>query len=150
MMDNYILAYYQAIRNGSEIAGKWIRSLYEIIVNGIEDGKYIYCPTKARNAIRFIEKYVKHNKGKLGGKPLKLMLYQKAMISCIFGIVDKTGKRQFREVFIVLGRKMGKTLIAAAIIAYEAYIDGEFGSEIYCVAPKLDQSDVAFSPWYAF
>jgi phage terminase large subunit-like protein len=67
------------------------------------------------------------------------------MISCIFGIVDHEGKRQFREIFIVLGRKMGKTLVAAAIIAYEAYADGEFGSEIYCIAPKLDQSDLVYS-----
>lgn len=144
-MNNYILAYYQAIRNGSEIVGRWIAALYEIIVTGIEDGTYVFDQKKANKAIRFIEKYVKHNKGKLGGQPLKLELYQKAMISCIFGIVEHEGKRQFREIFIVLGRKMGKTLVAAAIIAYEAYADGEFGSEIYCIAPKLDQSDLVYS-----
>lgn len=144
-MNNYILAYYQAIRNGSEIVGRWIAALYEVIVTGIEEGTYIFDQKKANKAIRFIEKYVKHNKGKLGGQPLKLELYQKAMISCIFGIVDHEGKRQFREIFIVLGRKMGKTLVAAAIIAYEAYADGEFGSEIYCIAPKLDQSDLVYS-----
>lgn len=144
-MDNYILAYYQAIRNESEVVGRWISALYEIIVTGIEDGTYIFDQKRANRAIRFIETYVKHNKGKLGGQPLKLELYQKAMISCIFGIVDKDGNRQFREIFIVLGRKMGKTLIAAAIIAYESYVDGEFGSEIYCIAPKLDQSDLVYS-----
>lgn len=144
-MNNYILAYYQAMRNGSEAAGHWIRALYDIIVTGIEDGSYIFDQGKANRAIRFVEKYVKHNKGKLGGQPLKLELYQKAMISCIFGVVDHEGKRQFREIFIVLGRKMGKTLIAAAIIAYEAYVDGEFGSEIYCIAPKLDQSELVYS-----
>ena len=36
-------------------------------------------------------------------------------------------------------------MLAGAIIAYEAYVDGEFGSEIYCVAPKLDQSDLVYS-----
>ena len=144
-MNNYILAYYQAMRNGSESVGHWIRALYDIIVTGIEDGSYIFDQGKANRAIRFVEKYVKHNKGKLGGQPLKLDLYQKAMISCIFGVVDHEGKRQFREIFIVLGRKMGKTLVAAAIIAYEAYVDGEFGSEIYCIAPKLDQSDLVYS-----
>lgn len=144
-MDNYILAYYQAIRNGSEVVGDKIRMLYEILVSGIEAGTYIYSAKKAGNAIRFIEKYVRHNKGKLGGQLLKLELWQKAMVSAIFGIVDETGNRQFREVFIVLGRKMGKTLLAAGIIAYEAYVDGEFGSEIYCVAPKLDQADLVFS-----
>lgn len=144
-MDNYILAYYQAIRNGTENVGEWIRALYELIVAGIENKTYIFSPTKANRAIRFIEKYVRHNKGKLGGQLLKLELWEKAMISCIFGVLDQEGHRQFREIFIVLGRKMGKTLLASGIIAYEAYADGDFGSEIYCLAPKLDQSDLVYS-----
>lgn len=144
-MNNYIYEYYQAIWNGSVTVGFWIRALYEKIMAGIEDGTYIFDQKKANNAIRFVEKYCKHNKGKLGGKPLILELWQKAALSCIYGIVDQEGKRQFREVFMVIGRKMGKTLFAAAIIAYETYVDGEFGSEIYCVAPKLDQSDLVYS-----
>jgi phage terminase large subunit-like protein len=44
-----------------------------------------------------------------------------------------------------VGRKCGKTLLASAVIAYEAFCDGEFGSEIYCIAPKLDQSDLVYS-----
>lgn len=142
---NYILAYYQAIHNGTEIVGFFIRSLYEIIIAGIEVGIYHFDQKKANNAIKFVEKYVRHNKGKLGGQTLKLQLWQKAALSCIYGVVDENGHRQFREIFMVIGRKMGKTLFAAAIIAYEAYVDGEFGSEIYCVAPKLDQSDLVYS-----
>lgn len=142
---NYIYAYYQVIHDGTEIVGLWIRLLYDLIVAGLEDGSYHFDPKKANNAIRFVEKYVKHNKGKLGGHTLKLQLWQKAALSVIFGIVDENGKRQFREIFMVIGRKMGKTLFAAAVIAYVAYVDGEFGSEIYCVAPKLDQSDLVYS-----
>ena len=41
-MDNYILAYYQKINDGSIIVGKWISLLYEKIVAGIEDGTYIF------------------------------------------------------------------------------------------------------------
>lgn len=144
-MVNYIYAYYQAIKDGTVSVGKWVRLLYERIIKGIEDGEYIFDQKKANKAICFIEKYVKHNKGKLAPGPLLLDLWQKALISVIFGIVDENGLRQFREVFIVVGRKCGKTLLAAGIIAYEAYCDGEFGSEIYCVAPKLDQSDLVYS-----
>lgn len=142
---NYIYAYYQAIHNGSVTVGFFIRALYGIIVAGFESGIYCFDQKKANNAIKFVEKYVRHNKGKLGGQTLKLQLWQKAALSCIYGVVDENGHRQFREIFMVIGRKMGKTLFAAAIIAYEAYVDGEFGSEIYCVAPKLDQSDLVYS-----
>lgn len=144
-MDNYILKYYQDINDGKVTVGKWVRLLYEQIVNGIEDGTYIFNQRKADRAIRFIETFCRHNKGKLAPNRLKLSLWEKAAISCIYGIVDESDKRVFREVALFVGRKCGKTLIASAILSYEAYVDGEFGSEIYCVAPKLDQSDLVFS-----
>jgi len=144
-MVNYILAYYQGIRDGSIVVGTWVRLLYERIVRGIEDGTYRFDQKKANRAVAFIERYCRHNKGRLAPGPLILSLWQKAFVSIVYGIVDENGRRQFREVFLVVGRKCGKTLLAAAMIAYEAYCDGEFGSEIYCVAPKLDQSDLVYS-----
>ena len=144
-MDNYIYAYYQKIKDGSIVVGKWVALLYEKIVGGIEDGTYNFNQQKANRAIKFIETFCRHNKGKLAPRQLKLSLWEKAFISCIYGIVDKNDKRVFREIALFVGRKCGKTLLASAIMAYEVYVDGEFGSEIYCVAPKLDQSDLVFS-----
>ena len=40
----------------------------------------------------------------------------------MFGIVEEDGTRVFREVFIVIGRKNGKTLFASAVIAYMASV----------------------------
>ena len=142
---NYIQQYHQGIKDGSIIAGKWIRLLYDLVTARIESGEYIFDKRKADKAIRFIEKFCRHNKGKLAPNTIKLSLWEKAFISLLYGIVDGSGRRQFTEVALFLGRKMGKTLIAAGITTYEAYIDGEFGSEIYFLAPKLDQADLAFS-----
>lgn len=144
-MDNYIYAYYQKIKDGSIVVGKWVSLLYERMVEGIEDGTYIFNQQKANRAIKFIETFCRHNKGKLAPKQLKLSLWEKAFISCIYGIVDENDHRIFREIALFVGRKCGKTLLASAIMSYEVYVDGEFGSEIYCVAPKLDQSDLVFS-----
>lgn len=144
-MNNYILEYYQRICDGSEVVGKWIRMLYELIVKRIEDGTYIFDQKKANNVIRFFEKFVRHNKGKLAPETITLSLWQKAMLSVMFGIVTDSGVRVFREVFVQVGRKCGKTLLASGVITFEAFVDGEFGSEIYCVAPKLDQSDLVYS-----
>lgn len=143
--DNYILAYYQRITDGTENVGRWVRLLYEMIINGLEAGEFYFNQQKANRAIRFIETFVRHNKGKLAPGRLKLELFQKAFLSILYGIVDESGKRQYTEVAFFEGRKCGKTLLASGIIAYEAFVDGEFGSEIYCVAPKLDQSDLVFS-----
>ena len=96
MMDNYILAYYQGIVNGSICVGRWIRLLYEKIVNGIDSGEYRFDLKKADNAIRFIERFMHHNKGRLAPGRLELSLWQKAALSIMFGIVDENGKRVFR------------------------------------------------------
>lgn len=34
---NYILAYYQAITDGSIVVGKWVSLVYEYIVKGLHD-----------------------------------------------------------------------------------------------------------------
>lgn len=76
-------------------------------------------------------------------------LWQKAIVSAIFGILDKnTGYRQFGKFFWMVARKNGKTLFAAAIMAYMAYIDGEYGAKLYCLAPKLEQADLAYDAFY--
>lgn len=143
---NWIYAYWQEIQTGGVIVGQWIRLLYEKLVKGIDDGTYIYDAKKANRAINFIEKFIRHVKGPLGGKHITLQLWQKALLSCIFGLVDpSTGYRMFHEVPIIIGRKMGKSLLMSGIMAYEAYLDGEYGGEIYCVATKLEQADLVYS-----
>jgi phage terminase large subunit-like protein len=66
----------------------------------------------------------------------------------MFGIVDAEKIRVFREIFIVIGRKNGKSLFASAIIAYMAYLEPEYGQEIYCLAPKLDQAALVYDGFY--
>lgn len=143
---NYIFEYHDAIREGRVTVGKWIKSVYDILTEGLASGRYIFDPKKANKAIEFIENFCHHSEGR--NDLLKLELWQKAIVSAIFGIVDGDGFRQFREVFIVVARKNGKTLFAAAIIAYMAYVDGEYGAKIYCLAPKLEQADLVYDAFY--
>lgn len=147
-MNNYILAYYQAIQDGSEVVGKWVRMLYEFIVKGLEQKLFFYDHKKARAAILFVEGFCHHHEGVLAPGRIKLELWQKALLSLIFGIVDETGARQFREVFMVIARKNGKTLLAAAIAAYCTFLDGEYGGRIYFTAPKLEQASLCFEAYH--
>lgn len=144
---NYIVEYHDKIERGQIIAGKWIKKIYKILVDGIKSGDWDFDAKKANKAIQFIENFCHHSKGR--NDLFKLELWQKAIVSAIFGILDKkTHRRQFREIFLLVGRKNGKSLFAAAIMAYVAYIDGEYGSELYCLAPKLDQADIVYDNFY--
>ena len=143
---NCIVEYYHKITHGEIVAGKWILLIYEIIVRGLEKGEYRFDAKKANKAIKFVENFCHHCEGR--EDLLKLELWQKACLSVIFGIVDADGLRIFREVFIVIGRKNGKTLFASAIIAYMAYLDGEYGAKIYCLAPKLEQANIVYDNFF--
>ena len=145
-MDNPILAYHEAIENGTVTVGYWIRLFYAYLVNGILEGRFAYDAKKANKAIRFIENFCHHCEGR--DDLLVLELWQKALVATIFGITDIWGNRQFREVFLVVGRKNGKSLLAASIIACALVTDGEYGAKIYCVAPKLAQADLVYSAFW--
>lgn len=143
---NYILEYKEKIDSGEEKSNKWIKKLYEKILEGLEEGLFFLDLKKAHKAITFIENFCHHNKTRRD--LIKLELWQKALITLIFGIVDDKSLRVWREVFIVIGRKNGKTILAAAIIAYMAFIEDEYGAEIYCLAPKLDQAAIVYNDFY--
>jgi phage terminase large subunit-like protein len=144
--ENHIYAYYAGITSGKIIAGRWVKLLYEYIVKGLQSGLFFFDGKKANKAIRFIESFCHHCEGR--DDLLTLELWQKACVSVMFGIVDAGGIREFREVFIVIGRKNGKSLFASAVIAYMAYFDGEHGANIYCLAPKLEQANIVYNNFY--
>ena len=140
-MDNWIFKYHEAIQKKEVIVGVWVRLCFEILTTGLLNGEWEFNEKKANKAIKFIENFCHHSEGR--SDLLHLELWQKAIVSAIFGIIDKTtGYRQFREVFIIVARKNGKTLFAAAIAAYMTYVDGEYGAKVYFLAPKLDQADL--------
>ena len=146
-MDNWIFKYHEAIQKKEVIVGVWVRLCFEILTTGLLNGEWEFNEKKANKAIKFIENFCHHSEGR--SDLLHLELWQKAIVSAIFGIMDKTtGYRQFREVFIIVARKNGKTLFAAAIAAYMTYVDGEYGAKVYFLAPKLDQADLVYDAFY--
>ncbi len=142
---NHILAYYQRIVEGSETVGRWVRLLYEYLVTGLEEKRFYFDQKKANASIQWVEEHCFHTEGPLAPGSFKLELWQKAMFSAIFGIVDEDGNRQFREVLLLVGRKNGKSIQAAGTGAYVWRTEGGFGAKVYCIAPKLEQADIIYN-----
>lgn len=143
-MDNYIFTYYQQIKDGSVVVGKWIHAVYDYIVNGLEDKRFYFDQKKANHAIDWIENHCFHTEGKLAPGNFKLELWQKAFISAVFGLVDDEGNPAHREIVLTIGRKNGKSLLASAIGRY-VWVNGGYGARVINVAPKLDQADIVYN-----
>lgn len=102
-----------------------------------------YDENKADRAVKFIEN-LRHTKGKWDGHPFFLLPWQEQIIRDIFGIVDSRGKRQFRTAYIEIGKKNGKSELAAAVALYLLYADGEPSAEVYGAAADRQQASIVF------
>ncbi len=141
---NPIRDYIMAIERG-EVTSQKVYKAYKEQIRLIDDpdSEWEYSPKRANHAIEFIENYCRHSKGKMGGKRLNLELWEKALIAAAFGIVHKiTGLRKYRQVMLVVGRKNGKSTLAAAVGLYLQVADGELGAEVYACATKKDQAKI--------
>ncbi|RAT10889.1 terminase [Bacillus cereus] len=144
---NPIIEYYSLIESGKEIVSEKVRRIYKKLVSDISDKEsiYEYDSKKANHAIEFIENFCKHSKGKWGGKPIVLEVWQKAFIAAAFGFVHGIdGTRKYREVLLVVARKNGKSTVGSGIGLYLQIADGEPGSEVYAVATKKDQAKLVW------
>ena len=98
-MSNAIIKYHELIESGKEVVSKKVQRVYQHIAEDIiqnEQSQWEYDHAKAMHAINFIEDFCKHSKGSMGGQPFILELWQKALVSAMFGIVDKIdGTRKY-------------------------------------------------------
>lgn len=143
--DNYIYAYYQGLKNGTVAAGRFVHLVYEYLVTGLQEKRFAFDQRRADLAIAWVEGHCFHTEGPLAPGPIKLELWQKAMLSAMFGIVDGNGHRQFREVVLVVARKNGKSLLASALGNYIFREEGGYGTRVFCLAPKLEQADIIYN-----
>lgn len=140
---NPILEYWEEIESGKVKVSSKIYRTYRKVVHDIHNpDEYFYSPKRANHILEFAENYCRHSKGKFGGKPVRLELWEKAHLATVFGFVDIDGNRKHRESVLIVGKKNGKSLLASIVGLYMLTADGEMGPEVYAVATKKDQSKI--------
>lgn len=144
---NPILEYWEKIQSGEIVTSRKIKATYQKIVNDLNDNtsEWYYNNKRANHVIEFFENYCHHSKGKFGGKPVTLELWEKALLATIFGFVDIEGNRKYREAVLIVGKKNGKSLIASGIGLYMMIADNEPGSEVYAVANTREQAKIIWT-----
>lgn len=144
---NPILEYWNQIESGKVIVSDKVRRVYKKLVDDIhnQDSEYEYSAERANHAIEFVENFCKHSKGKMGGQPFILELWQKAMVGATFGFIHKIDEtRKFRELILIIARKNGKSALASALSLYMLVADGEPGPEVVSAATKKDQAKIVW------
>ena len=93
----------------------------------------------------FIETCCSHTKGVLAGEKIHLEDWELAIVWNMFGWKKADGNRRYREVFLFVPRKNGKSLLIAAVGNYLFFCDKEKGKEIYCAAAESGQASLVWS-----
>lgn len=147
MAVNYVRQYVRAIRAGTVTVSEPVRQVYERLNAEAADKScpYRFSAKLGDHAIRFIETFCRHYEGEHAGQLVKLELWEKAFIQTLFGWVDKkTRLRRFREFFLLVARKNGKSFLSACIMVYMLVADGEAGAQCVSIATKYDQAAIVY------
>jgi phage terminase large subunit-like protein len=142
--NNPILEYHAKIETGEIVVCKKIWRTYNHLAQKVlsNESEYYYNPERANHIITFFHKYLRHSKGKWGGKRINLELWQRALYAALYGFVSIEGIREYQRCVLIVGKKNGKSFMSSGTGLYGLTADGEPGPEIYSVATKRDQAKI--------
>lgn len=107
-------------------------------------GDCFFSDERALRAIGFFHEVLTHVKGTLAGRPLYLEPWQLSLVANLFGWTRPDETRRYREAFVYVPRKNGKSVMVAGLCLYALGCDGEIGAEIYGAATDRDQARLVF------
>lgn len=148
---NLANAYARDVLSGKILACRYIKLACQRHFDDLKkslDKNYPYQFNRdlAERACRFVQ-LLPHSSGDLAGQKLILEPWQSFIFCSIFGwVTKKDKKRRFREAYIRVARKNGKSFFAAGIGTYMFCADGENSAEVYCGATTMAQAKKVFTP----
>jgi phage terminase large subunit-like protein len=108
------------------------------------DSDYVYDEVAARKAVEFFPNRLRHIEGSLYGQRFELQAWEQAIVANLFGWKKKDGTRRYREAFIFVPRKSGKTPLVAGINLYILFEEDEFGQQNFLAAADSEQASLVF------
>lgn len=140
----YLEQYLEEARAGRVVIGRELRIALEKYVSEMCDPRFVYDTKEADFRMAFMERFCKLTKSPFYGKPMKLMLWQKAFIECLYSFKWRdTGNDRFKKVLLIVGRKNGKTEVVNAL-AFTELMVGARGSDIVCSSNDDIQANILY------
>lgn len=143
--NGFLEEYHQKIMSGEIIAGYELKDEISKLIEEMDDERYIYDTTDADMRMDFMENCVRLTKSPFYGKPMTLMLWQKAFISACYGFkMAEDGTDRFRKVLLLIARKNTKSETCSALGLTEL-ITGNDGADIVCSSNDDNQASILYN-----
>ena len=145
------IKYAEGVRDGKLIVGKEVVQAAERFLNDLKRPDLKLHTKEPDFVIGIIERLMVHQQGEaLDGTPLKntpllLQDWQVFVVYNLLGFYFKgTKERRYKEAFIMIPRKNGKTITIAALAFGMAILERKSGAKIYIVAASQKQACESF------
>src|SRR5690606_10203655 len=145
------MEYARSVVEGRKVACKETIQMCQRFLNDLKNHEYDFNPRDAEFVIGIIEKTFVHQKGEdmqgrpLRGRPFLLEPWQKFIVYNLLGFFHKGTKlRRFKEAFIMIPRKNGKTPFISALSWGLGLLERKSGAEIVIVGNQLKQALQSF------
>lgn len=143
-IDQRFTGYIEGVLSGEIVTGRLVRLAVERHERDLKDGPsrgLRFDAQTANDYIGFIE-CMQHVKGDFANTPFIMEPWEVFIAGSLFGWKLSDGLRRFRTAYIEVGRKNGKSFLAAAIGHCCFILDGEEGAEVYTSATKFAQAKI--------
>jgi len=144
-MSHPVHDYAESVVEGEVTTGQAVKWICQRHLDDLQRDD-IYFDEQAANRVINFYKLTPHVKGEWAGRPIELEDWQKFIVGCIFGWKRNDDTRKYREAYIEVARKNGKTTMMAPLAIYGLKFDEEPGAEIYSAATTRDQAKEIFLP----
>lgn len=142
--NGFLEEYYHKGKTKKIMLGQELLTELENLINDMNNNHYIYDTTKPDLYMRFMEGAIKLTKSPFYGKPMKLMLWQKAFISAMYGFkMAEDNTDRFRRVILLIARKNTKSETCSALALTEMILGNE-GEDIVCSSNDDAQSNILY------
>ena len=154
MNNTYIQDYRKAIRSGDIVAGRELIDELDNLLRDMTDDRYIFDTTDADQRIDFMEHCIRLTKSPFYGKPMKLLLWQKAFITAVYSFkmademyIDPSGREKhvdrFKKCVLLIARKNAKSETCSGLTLTEAIVGNE-GADLVCSSNDDTQANILY------
>lgn len=140
--------YIEDVLSGKILTGEYVklaarRHISDLKRIGLDDFPYYMDEKEGKRWIDLAAK-CNHYRGTFARRPIVLEPWQQFYFMMQFGWRKQGGGRRFRNSYLEIGRKNGKTTMCAVKAIAHILLDKEAGAQVYFAATKEDQARIGF------
>lgn len=135
--------YARAVMAREIPAGQELKAVLRALIEDMQGDEWSYDTTEADRRMDFMEGAIRMVKAPYYGQPMRLLPWQKAFLSAVYGFRTPDGLPRFQRVLLLVSRKNGKSSLCSALLLADMILGGR-GRDIVCSSNDDLQADILF------